>query len=389
MPKQTPRKLVLWPIVLSVYLGGFLTYSVVPLGRLATTYSALDIGTSKQVIALLSAVFALLPACMTMLVGRLNSQGRYGLVATCGALAILSACLILYALPVSLGVFLCGTGLLGIGQTCCLTALQIVLFRSSTRQHRDGLLGNFMVVMSLGQVTAPLMIGLPVERQTLFAIAACGAVVLVAASLFMGRLVTVDKRTEGTSKVSLRDITHTPGLPWIIVIGSICVAAQDIVLTFLPVLGIERGIPEATIGLLLSVRAMAAMFSRAIFGQAVRRFGRMPLLLFSSGMAGLAFLALMLPLPVMLLGLALAINGHVIWTHVETATLHMRTLSAAFIHDYLEAAGDAVLKSVGAYQIEGLGMHLFDKIEGDHTTIMGMPLLPLLRQFRNMGLIVE
>ena len=309
MPKQTPRKLVLWPIVLSVYLGGFLTYSVVPLGRLATTYSALDIGTSKQVIALLSAVFALLPACMTMLVGRLNSQGRYGLVATCGALAILSACLILYALPVSLGVFLCGTGLLGIGQTCCLTALQIVLFRSSTRQHRDGLLGNFMVVMSLGQVTAPLMIGLPVERQTLFAIAACGAVVLVAASLFMGRLVTVDKRTEGTSKVSLRDITHTPGLPWIIVIGSICVAAQDIVLTFLPVLGIERGIPEATIGLLLSVRAMAAMFSRAIFGQAVRRFGRMPLLLFSSGMAGLAFLALMLPLPVMLLGLALAING--------------------------------------------------------------------------------
>lgn len=88
-------------------------------------------------------------------------------------------------------------------------------------------------------------------------------------------------------------------------------------------------------------------------------------------------------------GLALAINGHVIWTHVETATLHMRMLSAAFIHDYLETAGDTVLSSVGAYQIEGLGMHLFDKIEGDHTTIMGMPLLPLLRQFRNMGLVVE
>ena len=88
-------------------------------------------------------------------------------------------------------------------------------------------------------------------------------------------------------------------------------------------------------------------------------------------------------------GLALAINGHVIWTHVETATLHMRSLSAAFIHDYLDMAGDAVLKSVGAYQIEGLGMHLFEKIEGDHTTIMGLPLIPLLRQFRNMGLVME
>lgn len=88
-------------------------------------------------------------------------------------------------------------------------------------------------------------------------------------------------------------------------------------------------------------------------------------------------------------GLALAINGHTVWTHVETATLHVRPLSAAFIHAYLDAAGDHVLKSVGAYQIEGLGMHLFDRIEGDHSTIMGLPLLPLLRQLRNMGLLVD
>ncbi len=88
-------------------------------------------------------------------------------------------------------------------------------------------------------------------------------------------------------------------------------------------------------------------------------------------------------------GLALAINGHAVWSHVETATLHMRPLSGAFIHDYLDAAGSAVTSSVGAYQIEGLGMHLFQKIEGDHTTIMGLPLLPLLRQLRNMGLLAD
>ena len=86
-------------------------------------------------------------------------------------------------------------------------------------------------------------------------------------------------------------------------------------------------------------------------------------------------------------GLALALNGHVIWAHVETATMVARPYSAAFVHAYLDAAGDAVLKSVGAYQIEGLGMHLFDRIEGDHSVILGLPLLPLLRQLRNLDLL--
>lgn len=86
-------------------------------------------------------------------------------------------------------------------------------------------------------------------------------------------------------------------------------------------------------------------------------------------------------------GLALAINGHPIWTHVETATLTARPYSAAFIHAYLDAAGDAVLASVGGYQIEGLGMHLFERIEGDHSVIMGLPLPPLLAQLRNLDLV--
>lgn len=86
-------------------------------------------------------------------------------------------------------------------------------------------------------------------------------------------------------------------------------------------------------------------------------------------------------------GLALSRNGRTIWRHVETASLTVRPLSAGFIHAYLDAAGDAVLSSVGIYQIEDLGMHLFDKVEGDHTTIMGLPALPLLAQLRNMALV--
>jgi septum formation protein len=65
----------------------------------------------------------------------------------------------------------------------------------------------------------------------------------------------------------------------------------------------------------------------------------------------------------------------------------MRDLSEDTIEAYLDVAGDAVTTSVGAYQLEGLGVHLFSRIEGDHFTILGLPLLPLLAFLRSQGLL--
>jgi septum formation protein len=67
----------------------------------------------------------------------------------------------------------------------------------------------------------------------------------------------------------------------------------------------------------------------------------------------------------------------------------MRTLSDAAIEAYLNAAGQAVTTSVGAYQLEGIGVHLFERIEGDHFTILGLPLLPLLGALRKLGLVMD
>jgi septum formation protein len=82
---------------------------------------------------------------------------------------------------------------------------------------------------------------------------------------------------------------------------------------------------------------------------------------------------------------ALAQGGRVIFQTVATARLTIRRLSDESIDSYLAAAGERVQHSVGAYQLEGLGVHLFEKIEGDHFTILGLPLLPLLAHFRLMG----
>jgi septum formation protein len=86
-------------------------------------------------------------------------------------------------------------------------------------------------------------------------------------------------------------------------------------------------------------------------------------------------------------GAALAFGGKSIWQSVHAATLTMRAFSAAFLDRYLETAGAAVTRSVGAYEIEGTGIQLFERIEGDYFTILGLPLLPLLGELRTRGAI--
>lgn len=84
---------------------------------------------------------------------------------------------------------------------------------------------------------------------------------------------------------------------------------------------------------------------------------------------------------------ALAVGGKAVWSRVEIATLAMRAFSDAFLADYLREAGDRVCHTVGAYEIEGLGIQLFDRIEGDIFTVIGLPLLPLLAELRARGVI--
>jgi septum formation protein len=80
-------------------------------------------------------------------------------------------------------------------------------------------------------------------------------------------------------------------------------------------------------------------------------------------------------------------DDEVLFEHVSIARMTMRPLDDNAISAYLDAAGAAVTTSVGAYQLEGLGVHLFERIEGDHFTILGLPLLPLLKFLRSQGLL--
>lgn len=84
---------------------------------------------------------------------------------------------------------------------------------------------------------------------------------------------------------------------------------------------------------------------------------------------------------------ALVRDDMLLWEHVSHAILTVRPLSDAFIKRHLERVGDRVLASVGAYQLEGEGIQLFEKVDGDYFTIVGLPLLVLLGKLRELGAI--
>ena len=86
---------------------------------------------------------------------------------------------------------------------------------------------------------------------------------------------------------------------------------------------------------------------------------------------------------------ALARAGIVEWNHIADAVLHVRALSEDFIESYLDSEWPAVAYCVGVFRMEGRGVTLFDEVEGDHFTILGMPLLPLLEALRDRDLMAS
>ena len=86
---------------------------------------------------------------------------------------------------------------------------------------------------------------------------------------------------------------------------------------------------------------------------------------------------------------ALARDGALLWAHASPCRMTMRDLSAQFLEDYLAAEGEDLLSSVGCYRFEGRGAQLFDRVEGDYFSVLGLPLLPVLAQLRKEGVLAS
>ena len=87
-------------------------------------------------------------------------------------------------------------------------------------------------------------------------------------------------------------------------------------------------------------------------------------------------------------GAALAHDGAVVWSGVDTVEMRVRPFSDAFLDAYLTAEGEALLACVGSYRLEGMGSQLFEAVEGDYFTVLGLPLCPVLAELRRAGVIL-
>lgn len=85
----------------------------------------------------------------------------------------------------------------------------------------------------------------------------------------------------------------------------------------------------------------------------------------------------------------IALDGAPIWRAIDTATLRVRSLTPEFMDTYLEAEGEALLSTVGCYRLEGRGAQLFSQVSGDHFTVLGLPLLPVLGYLRDRGILKQ
>jgi septum formation protein len=86
---------------------------------------------------------------------------------------------------------------------------------------------------------------------------------------------------------------------------------------------------------------------------------------------------------------ALAKDGALLWTHASPCRMTMRDLGLQFLDDYIAAEGPAILSSVGCYHFEGRGAQLFDRVEGDYFSVLGLPLLPVLAALRKEGVLTS
>ena len=86
-------------------------------------------------------------------------------------------------------------------------------------------------------------------------------------------------------------------------------------------------------------------------------------------------------------GAALAVKGEIVWSGVDTVEMRMRDFSDAFLEAYLAAEGEALLSCVGSYRLEGLGSQLFEAVDGDYFTVLGLPLWLVLKELRRARVI--
>ncbi|UEL28682.1 MFS transporter [Pseudarthrobacter sp. L1SW] len=294
-----------------------LIQAVTFLVRPAATYRALELDVPGFALGLLAASYAVFPLLLAVPTGGLVDRlGERRLMAM-GSAVVLASSAFLLLWGSSIATLVIGTALLGAGQLACVVGQQAVVANNAAAARMDSGFGYLTFAASLGQALGPLAISLVggaavrPDTQAIFLLSVCMGLVLflttfaVSAKVSGGRKTAAAKGTNG-SAVSL---LKTPGVARALATSATVLAVVDLTMVYLPALGADRGLSAATVGALLTVRAVFSMVSRILLGRASRKLGRMRLLVLSLALSTVALAVAAIPMPAWLLFGVMAVLG--------------------------------------------------------------------------------
>ncbi len=282
-------------------VGTMLVQVMTAIIRVTTSYRAVELKFSVVWLGLIAATFALFPIMIAVRVGRFIDRGHDALTSWIGS-ALYTVGAAGLAISASAPALLASTAVLGAGHLLLMASQQMLCVRSAGTGTMESVFGNYMVAGAIGQGIGPYVVGwaggdsaVP-PTQYLFTIA------LVLAVISFGVMLTIrparDRpHAKATSDVvPISALVRMPGLMIVVVTGVIMVAASDIIVVYVPLLGAERGIGVKDIGLLLTIRAAASMVARLFYARMVEAVGRWPLMSTSTIACAIAFASMAVPL---------------------------------------------------------------------------------------------
>lgn len=293
----------------------FLVQAITFILRPTAVYRAIELDVPAHWLGALGASFAIVPLVLAVPSG--HAADRFGerRVVVVGAVLTVAAAAGFVVLGDHVWGLLVASVLLGVGHLGAVVGQQALVANRTERERYDTAFGHYTFAASAGQALGPFLIVLFGGRQAIphtdaiFTSSLAMSVVLIVLALLLPRFVQTPQGRADASSGSVRTLLRRPGTIRALTVSCIVLAAVDISLVYLPVLGSERDIAAGTIGALLACRAIASMVSRFFLGRLTAAVGRGRLLTGSVAISAAGIALVPMPMPTWLLFLVVALTG--------------------------------------------------------------------------------
>lgn len=311
--KSAKRSDIDYRLLVPYLLHSTLLQVVTGLTRITTSYRAIELDLPVAWYGAISSGYALLPIFFALPLGRWIDRGNDARAIWAGAAFTLAANIGFYFWPVDAWRLLGFAVVGGVGHLLLMAGHQMFALRCAGPVGRESVFGWYMVALALGQMIGPLAIGWMAGSAAvpptgkLFALALAVSFCAFLLAFTMRPAAGGSARGGAGDQVLIGDLLRVRGLVAVIVASVMTVTSMDLMVIFMPLLGAERGIGAAQVGLLLTTRAVASIGSRLFYARLMAWIGRVELTFISmlAGAAGFALLALPVPLPLMYAAIAL------------------------------------------------------------------------------------